>query len=64
MVDTMAQAYYPVIEEVVGGEWPHGGVAGWNAGWSSPDRDLIEAVRKRNAAVVHAFLARGSIVPT
>jgi len=60
MVDTAAQAYYPVAEEVVGGDLLHTGVAGWNAGRSDPARDLIEAIRKGHPAVVHAFLKKGS----
>jgi hypothetical protein len=59
VVDTAAQAYYPVAEEVVGGELLHTGVAGWNAGRSSPAHDLIEAIRKGHPAVVHAFLKKG-----
>lgn len=60
VVDTLAQAYYPVAEEVIGGELLHSGVGGWNAGRSDPARDLIEAIRKGHPAVVHAFLAKGS----
>ena len=60
LVDTLARAYYPAAEEVIGGELLHAGVAGWNAGKSSPSRDLIEAIRKGHAAVVHAFLKKGS----
>jgi len=60
VVDTLAQAYYPVAEEVVGGELLHAGVSGWNAGRQDPAKDLIEAIRKGHPAVVHAFLAKGS----
>lgn len=60
VVDTLAQAYYPVAEEVIGGELLHAGVGGWNAGRSDPARDLIEAIRKGHPAVVHAFLVKGS----
>jgi len=60
VVDTLAQAYYPVAEEVVGGELLHTGVGGWNAGRQNPAKDLIEAIRKGHPAVVHAFLVRGS----
>ena len=60
LVDTLAQAYYPVAEEVAGGELLHSGVAGWTAGKSNPARDLIEAIRKGHPAVVHAFLTKGS----
>lgn len=60
VVDTLARAYYPVAEEVVGGELLHAGIGGWNAGRQNPAKDLIEAVRKGHPAVVHAFLAKGS----
>ena len=60
VVDTLAQAYYPVAEEVAGGELLHGGIAGWNAGRADPAKDLIMAVKTGNAAVVQAFLAKGS----
>lgn len=60
VVDTLAQAYYPIAEEVIGGELLHAGVGGWNAGRQDPGKDLIEAIRKGHPAVVHAFLARGS----
>lgn len=60
VVDTLAQAYYPVAEEVIGGELLHSGVAGWTAGKSNLGRDLIEAIRKGHPAVVHAFLKKGS----
>lgn len=60
VVDTLARAYYPAAEEVIGGELLHAGVAGWNAGKSDPSRDLIEAIRKGHPAVVHAFLKKGS----
>lgn len=60
VVDTLAQAYYPVAEEVIGGELLHTGVGGWNAGVRSPARDLIEAIRKGHPGVVHAFLVKGS----
>jgi ankyrin repeat protein len=60
VVDTLAQAYYPVAEEVIGGELLHAGVGGWNAGRQNPAKDLIEAIRKGQPAVVHAFLVKGS----
>lgn len=60
VVDTLARAYYPAAEEVIGGELLHGGVAGWNAGKPNPSRDLIEAIRKGHPAIVHAFLKKGS----
>ncbi|MDH3229292.1 MAG: ankyrin repeat domain-containing protein [Alphaproteobacteria bacterium] len=60
VVDTLAQAYYPIAEEVIGGELLHAGFGGWNAGKQNPAKDLIEAIRKGHPAVVHAFLVKGS----
>ncbi len=60
VIDTLAQAYYPVAEEVIDGELLHAGIGGWNAGKQNPARDLIEAIRKGHPAVVHAFLVKGS----
>lgn len=60
VIDTLAKAYYPVSEEVVGGELLRAGVGGWNTGRSDPACDLIEAIRKGHPAVVYAFLAKGS----
>lgn len=60
VVDTLAQAYYPVAEEVIDGELLHAGIGGWNAGRHDPAKDLIEAIRKGHPAVVHAFLTKGS----
>ncbi|MCC2112913.1 MAG: ankyrin repeat domain-containing protein [Hyphomicrobiales bacterium] len=60
LVDTLAQAYYPIVQEVRGGDlvyMPHGG---WDTGKFGLDRDLIEAVKKGEPATVHAFLAKGA----
>lgn len=65
LVDTMAQAYFPVAQEVKlddKGErtlefLP---IGGWDCGRFSPDRDLIEAIKKGHVAIVHAWLARGA----
>jgi hypothetical protein len=55
VVDTLARAYYPAAEEVIGGELLHAGVAGWNASRSDPSRDLIEAIRKGHAGFEAAY---------
>lgn len=71
LVDTMAQAYFPVLQEVQAGELggrsagvqkilvylPYGG---WDNGRFGLDRDLIEAIKKGHVAIVHAFLAKGA----
>jgi len=65
LIDTMAQAYYPIIQEVQKGadgnkELVYGPVGGWDTGRFGLDRDLIEAVKKGSAAIAHAFLAKGA----
>ncbi len=64
IVDTLAQVYTPMLQEVLPGD---GGprlvlapIGGWGAGRFDLDRDLIEAVKKGHEAIVHAFLAKGA----
>lgn len=65
LVDTLAQAYFPIVQEVqetaAGGKeltyLPYGG---WDTGRFGADRDLIEGIKKGHAAIVHAFLAKGA----
>ncbi len=64
VVDTLAQAYTPMLQDVQASE---GGprlvlapVGGWDTGRFELDRDLIEAIKKGYAAIVHAFLAKGA----
>ena len=64
VVDTLAQAYAPMVQEVriVDGE-PQLAIApigGWDTGKFGVDRDLIEAVKRGRADIVHAFLAKGA----
>lgn len=66
LVDTMAQAYYPIIQEVrpsaggAGKELVFGAVGGWDTGRFGLDRDLVEAIKKGSVAIAHAFLAKGA----
>ena len=66
LVDTLAQAYYPMLQEVQaapeGKALVFGGIGGWDTGRFGRDRDLIEAIKKGSAAIVHAFLAKGADV--
>ena len=59
VIDTLAQAYVPMLHEVVDGVLVHAGYGGWDTGRFGPDRDLIEAVKKGHVALVHAFLEKG-----
>ncbi|WP_298353361.1 ankyrin repeat domain-containing protein [Rhodoblastus sp.] len=64
VVDTLAQAYMPMLQivERCDGELrlvleP---VGGWDTGRFGLDRDLIEAIKKGRVEIVHAFLAKGA----
>jgi hypothetical protein len=64
LVDTLAQAYHPMLQDVQATngakELVYGAIGGWDTGRFGVDRDLIEAIKKGRAAVVHAFLAKGA----
>jgi hypothetical protein len=64
LVDTLAQAYHPMLQQVVEG---HDGktlvyapIGGWDTGRFTPERDLIEAIKKGSVAIAHAFIAKGA----
>lgn len=64
VVDTLAQAYMPMVQEVrlVDGK-PSlvlAPVGGWDTGRFGLDRDLIEAVKRGRVEIVHAFLEKGA----
>jgi Ankyrin repeats (3 copies) len=64
VVDTLAQAYVPIVEEVriVDGKSALmiAPIGGWDTGKFGVDRDLIEAVKRGRVEIVHAFLAKGA----
>lgn len=68
LVDTQAQAYFPVVQEVrpagtgsdAKKELVYLPIGGWDAGRRGLDDDLVEAVRRRHIAIVHAHLAKGA----
>jgi hypothetical protein len=60
VVDTLAQAYRPMLQEMRGGELVISGFGGWDTGRFGLDRDLIEAIKKGHVAIPHAFLAKGA----
>ncbi len=64
VIDTLAQAYMPMLQEVVRAEGGNalelGAIGGWDTGRFGLDRDLIESIKKGHAAIVHAFLAKGA----
>ncbi len=64
VVDTLAQAYMPILQvvELVEGEpaLVLAPVGGWDTGKFGLDRDLIESVKRGRVEIVHAFLAKGA----
>jgi ankyrin repeat protein len=60
IVDTLAQAYRPMLQEVRDGALVIAGFGGWDTGRFGLDRDLIEAIKKGHVALPHAFLAKGA----
>ncbi len=62
IVDTLAQAYRPMLQEVVDGTIVYAGYGGWDTGRFGVDRDFIEAIKKGHAVIVAAFLAKGADV--
>lgn len=62
IVDTMAQTYRPMLQECRGGEIVYAGFGGWDTGKFGIDRDFIESIKKGNATIVQAFLAKGADV--
>ncbi len=64
LVDTLAPVYHPMIQEVeiVGGrnELTYLPIGSWGTGRFTPERDLIESIKKGHIAVVHSFLAKGA----
>ena len=60
VIDTMAQAYHPMLQQVSGGALVYAGYGGWDTGRHGADHDLIEAIKKGHVALVHAFLAKGA----
>jgi len=62
VVDTMAQAYMPMLHQVRDGELVYAGFGGWDTGRFGLERDLIEAIKKGHEAIVQAFVAKGADV--
>ncbi len=65
LVDTLAQAYFPIVQEVRAGaggkkELAYLPFGGWDTGRFGLDRDLIEGIKKGHPAIVHAYLAKGA----
>jgi len=60
VVDTRAPVYVPMIQQVVDGELRILGVGGWGADRLSPAQNFLQAIKRKQVAIVHAFLAAGA----
>ncbi len=60
VVDTLAPVYVPMIQRVVDGELQILGVGGWGADRLSPEQNFLQAIKRKQVAIVHAFFARGA----
>ncbi len=60
LVDTLAEAYHPMAQEVKDGKLAFLPFGGWDTGRFGVDRDLILGIKKGHVAIVHAFLAKGA----
>jgi hypothetical protein len=60
VVDTQAPVYVPMIQQVVDGELRILGVGGWGADRLSPTQNFLQAIKRKQLAIVHAFLAAGA----
>ena len=60
MVDVLAPAYVPMSQQVVAGELQILGVGGWGADRLSLAQNFLQAIKRKQVAIVHAFLARGA----
>ena len=62
VIDTLAQGYLPMLQEMRSGELVLAGFGGWDTGRFGLDLDLIEGIKKGHVAIAHAFLATGADV--
>ncbi len=60
LVDTLAPVYVPMIQRVVDGKLQILGVGGWGADRLSLAQNLVQAIKRKQVAIVHAFIARGA----
>ena len=60
VVDTLAPVYVPMIQRVVDGELKILGVGGWGADRLSLEQNLLQAIKRKQVAIVHAFVAKGA----
>ncbi len=60
VVDALAPAYVPMIQQVIDGELRILGVGGWGANRLSLAQNFLQAIKRKQVAIVHTFLARGA----
>ncbi len=60
VIDTQAPAYVPMLQQVVAGQLQILGVGGWGANRLSLEQNFLQAIKRKQVAIVHAFLASGA----
>jgi len=60
LVDTQAPAYVPMIQQVIDGELRILGVGGWGADRLSVEQNFLQAIKRKQLPIVHAFLTAGA----
>ena len=60
VVDTLAPVYVPMIQRVVDSELQILGVGGWGADRLSLEQNFLQAIKRKQVAIVHAYFAKGA----
>lgn len=60
LIDSLAQVYHPMIQEVESGELVYLPFGSWDGGRFDAEGNLIEGIKKGHPAIVHALLAKGA----
>jgi len=60
VIDTLAPVYVPMIQQVIDGKLQILGVGGWGADRLSLNQNLLQAIKRKQVAIVHAYCARGA----
>jgi hypothetical protein len=60
LVDALAPAYVPMIQQVVDGGLQILGVGGWGADRLTLEQNFLQAIKRKQLAIVHTFFARGA----
>jgi len=56
----LGEGYMPMIQQVIDGELRILGVGGWGANRLSLAQNFLQAIKRKQVAIVHTFLVRGA----